>query len=252
MWRFLWDPVSRSSKLRRLSWMNRQADCPALSTRADLLLLHRRLNQVLADAEDHWNSYDYGRRVRQGWSEIGISIFRDTGAPLEQMRLRERVDGRTVLEIGCNSGFLSSAIAEHAESVTGFDLDPYMVAVAQIVADQLVRSDVDFMTSGFEEFQGNMTFDAVLFLANHSTCDDNTRQDTYSFLARCHRVLSPGGRLLFESHPPAWEGNRLKDVIRTMVTGFAVLEQKILTGGTLLDQGCTFIVAEPRDGQAHG
>ncbi|MDP6124510.1 MAG: hypothetical protein QGH20_01995, partial [Candidatus Latescibacteria bacterium] len=54
---------------------------------------------------------------------LGITGLRDTKGRVDSMELADHVKAKRVLEIGCNSGFLSLSVA--AAKTDGFDLNPF-------------------------------------------------------------------------------------------------------------------------------
>jgi len=244
---FAWAAIRAGSKPEKLGWINRQRDYLPLREDAKRLTLHRRLHGILADAARQWPSYDYGEGYfYQGCRDIGLTGLRDTGARIDAMRLKELVAGNTVLEIGCNTGFLSLGIAATAASVTGFDINPHLIEVARAVADHLGSGNVRFEVSRFEDWDDRTGYDAVLSFANHSTYDENTSQDIAEYFRRCAALVRPGGRFVFESHPPAHEGTGLERVGREIERHFEISERRVLDYGTFLDRGRTFVVAMKR------
>lgn len=244
---FAWAAMRAGSNAEKLGWINRQRDYLRLRDDASLLNLHRRLHGILADAARQWSSYDYGEGYfYQGCRDIGLSGLRDTGARLDAMRLKELVAGKTVLEIGCNTGFVSLGIAATAASVTGFDINPYLIEVARAVAGHLGARNVRFEVSRFETWDDRAGYDAVLSFANHSTYDENTSQGIAEYFRRCASLVRPGGRFVFESHPPAHEGKGLAQVVREIERHFEISERRVLDYGTFLDRARTFIVATRR------
>lgn len=242
--RLLFDAWRAGKPLRRLSLLNRYRDYMALARKPDLLSLHRRLNSHLVTSAREWESYDYGEGYfYQSLPKIGVSGLRDTSARVEAMRLRERLAGRQVLEIGCNSGFIALSVADVATEVVGFDINPHLVQIAREAAADMGRANVSFQACTFEDFHADKPFDAVLSFANHSTYDGNTRHDIEAYFAKCRDLLEPGGLLLFESHTPSHEGAGLPDVVDTIGRLFDIRERHILDVGTFLDRGRTFIVA---------
>jgi 2-polyprenyl-3-methyl-5-hydroxy-6-metoxy-1,4-benzoquinol methylase len=163
------------------------------------------------------------------------------------MALADRVRGKTVLEIGCNSGFLSVAIARSAAAIVGFDINPHLISIAEAAATHAGISQCVFKTSTFESFEAEEPFDCVLSFANHSTHDGNTKQSLENYFEKCWVLTRPGGRLLFESHPPAHEGDGLKRVLEILERRFSIQHQEVLTYGTFLDTGRTFVVADRRE-----
>lgn len=239
---FLWSALWTSNKIRRLALMNRFHDYLRLAENPALFALHRDLNVELLRSSREWKSYDYGEGYfYQGQVELGITGLRDTRGRVETLALNERLRGKRVLEIGCNTGFVALSVAEAVDRIDGFDINPFLINVARRAATHLGRTRASFAVSSFEEWPACEPYDAVLSFANHSTYDGNTRQPLVEYFARCHAALKPGGELLFESHPPDYEGGRLQDVLRILEDRFEIREQRVLDYGSFLDRGRTFV-----------
>jgi SAM-dependent methyltransferase len=225
--------------------INRLRDYQAITRNPELMQLHRRLNELLLKATREWESYDYGEGYfYQGLKALQITGLRDTDGRIEAMGLPERVRGKTVLEIGCNTGFISAALAGEATRIVGFDINPHLIEIARESALFLGVGNVEFQVSSFEDLKVEEAFDVVLSFANHSTYDKNTRQGPEAYFDRCLSLLKPGGTLLFESHPPAHEGEGLKAVLEMIHARVDVRECRVLEYGTFLDRGRTFAAGE--------
>lgn len=224
--------------------MNCHKDYVRLARTPELLPLHLSMNRHLVEAAESWDGYDYGEGYfYQGCDPVGVTGLRDTQARVRAMDLGERVKGLSVLEIGCNAGFLSVSIAPFASRVVGFDLNPHLVDIGRSVASHLGLDNVEMLVSSFEDFSTDETFDVVLSFANHSTYDQNTRQSVSDYFERCRGLLRAGGLLLFESHPPEHEGAGLLDVVTLIRARFELQEERVLDYGTFLDRNRTFIAA---------
>ena len=242
------DALLTRSKLRRVSLLNRRNDYERLADNRSLLDLHLAMNRQLLAADREWNSYDYGEGYfYQGLDLIQVRGLRDTRGRVDAMQLRERLKGKIVLEIGCNTGFLSLSFADVAKHVIGFDVNPYLLNIGSAVAQFLGLTNVSFQDSAFEDFSPDDQFDFVLSFANHSTYDGNTRQSIEDYFDRCRSLVAPGGQLLFESHPPQHEGAGLEKVCTIVEKHFEVEERTVLNYGTFLDRGRTFITARTHD-----
>lgn len=93
----------------------------------------------------------------------------------------------TVLEAGCGEGYGAALIARHARRVLALDYDEQAIA------------HVGRRYPGVGPVRGNLAFlpvgtAAVDVVANFQVIEHLWDQD--GFLAECHRVLRPGGRLL--------------------------------------------------------
>ena len=242
--RFAMDAARAPSSVRALSIQNRQKDYAQLAHRPDLLVIHREMNRLLVRQGDEWESYDYGEGYfYQSSDELGITGLRDTSGRVEAFGLRDLVRDRTVLEIGCNTGFLTLAIAPAAERVVAFELNPFLIRIAEIAARFLKIGNVEFQTCAFENLATEQQFDDVLSFANHHTYDGNTRQSLDEFFARCHELTKPGGRLVFESHPPELEGDSFGATVALIERYYEIESNTVHEYGTFLDVGRRFIIA---------
>jgi SAM-dependent methyltransferase len=245
--RFATDANRAKSPLRARSIQNRQQDYAGLADRADLLALHREMNRQLGLQTEHWDSYDYGEGYYyQSSDELGVTGLRDTTGRVKAFGLEELVSGRSVLEIGCNTGFLSIAIAPSARRVVAFELNPYLIEIGKLGANFLRVRNVEFSVAAFEDFGGDDTFDDVLSFANHHTYDGNTRQPLAEYFERCHALTRPGGRLVFESHPPEIEGAHFAETVRIIERLYDIEYNVVHDYGTFLDRNRRFIVATRR------
>ena len=89
-------------------------------------------------------------------------------------------------------------------------------------------------------------FDDVLSFANHDTYDGNTRQSLDHYFARCHALTRPGGRLIFESHPPELEGNAFGGTLEILERYYTIDRIEMPDYGTFLDKSRRFLVATRR------
>lgn len=247
--RFAADAVRTKQSLRALGIRNRQRDYAGLGSDAGRLALHRALHEQLVLQSRAWTTYDYGEAYwYQSSTELGITGLRDTTGRVEAFGLSDLVRDRTVLEIGSNSGFLSLAIAPAAARVVAFEINPYLVRAGEIGAAHLGIENVEFAVSSFEEFPDTgARFDDVLSFANHHTYDGNTHQGLEEYFDRCHHFLRPGGRLIFESHPPALEGRDFAKTVGIIEERFVIDRSEVHRYGTFLDQDRRFIVAIRRE-----
>lgn len=107
----------------------------------------------------------------------------------EMLRLAGDVSGRRVLDAGCGHGPLMVALRDRGAVVSGFDLSPAMIAIAE---DRL-GSDVDLKVADLAAPlpYADDAFDVVTCsLALHYV------EDWAPTLAELRRVLKPGGRLV--------------------------------------------------------
>lgn len=246
--RFWFDAARSKNSLRAVGLRNRQHDYGRIVDKPALMPVHREINALLARQHDEWDTYDYGEGYHyQSSDELGITGLRDTTGRVTAFDLCTRVAGKTVLEIGCNTGFIAVAIAGSAQRVVGFELNPLLIDIANVAKRTLNTRNVEFSVSSFEDFVSDTTFDVVMSFANHHTYDGNTHQSLDEYFAKCHALTSPGGTLLFESHPPALEGMHFAKTVAIIERYFTITESEIHQYGTFLDRDRRFIVGTRRD-----
>jgi ubiquinone/menaquinone biosynthesis C-methylase UbiE len=116
-------------------------------------------------------------------------------------------EGAHVLDLGCGPGWTSSFLARMGYLVTGTDLAPDMIALAE---KRAVREGVSecctFRVADSESFDFPAEFDAVLVYDTlHHTQHEST------VLQNCYRALKPGGKILLGE--PGWlHGRRAQQV----------------------------------------
>jgi SAM-dependent methyltransferase len=157
----------------------------------------------------------HGRRAAQGHQVLGGILVGDAVLydKLTRLLLGSFADriaadvaavaptGARVLEVGCGPGHLSIRLARHGFEVTGLDLDPAMIARAQVNADRLgsagqrrpsfVVGDVAALAFPDE------SCDLVV-----STLSMHHWADPTAGLAEIGRVLRPGARALIWDFRP--------------------------------------------------
>jgi SAM-dependent methyltransferase len=157
----------------------------------------------------------HGRHAARGHRVPGGILVGDAGAydTLSRFLLGSFADrvaadvaavapaGARVLEVGCGPGHLSIRLARRGFEVTGLDLDPAMIARAQVNADRLGDGDQrrpsflvgDVAALGFPD----ESWDLVV-----STLSMHHWEDPAAGLAEIGRVLRPGARgLIWDFRP---------------------------------------------------
>lgn len=131
------------------------------------------------------------------WDETGPVASLHAINPLrtDYIAARARLDGASVLDVGCGAGLLSEALARRGALVTGIDLaaENIRVAVEHAAAAGL---DIDYRVQSVEERAAAApgTFDVVtcLELLEHVP-------DPEAVIAACARAVRPGGTVFFST-----------------------------------------------------
>lgn len=167
-----------------------------------LLPLHRRLRGHLKSQKREWPhlKYSFGY-FYQGWDRIKVSGARSTESRFESYDFAELLkEGMTVLDVGCNVGFLAMAVAERVKHLDAVELNPYLVAIGKDVSTFLGIENVSFHQMDFLEFKSSGKYDLIMSFANHKTIDGNMDPDLRDYFLRLYDMLEDDGVLLFETH----------------------------------------------------
>jgi len=108
--------------------------------------------------------------------------------------------GNRWLDISCGTGSMALLLAKAGMEMTAVDLSPHMIEIAQkkaAEADQTIHFKVGDMT----QYQESTPFDVIInlhdglnYLLEHS--------DVQKFMSNSHKLLNPGGILLFDVVTP--------------------------------------------------
>lgn len=209
-------------------------------------LYRQELLRLLKAAETGWVSADYGAGyLYQSFPPLGLRGFRQTEVRCSQMDINDALRDKRVLEIGCNSGFLSLTLSPGTRRYVGFDNNPFLIDIARLTKEALHDNAVEFRVDTVEAFTSTEPFDAVLSFANHSTWDGNMTLALEAYFSKLQSLLIPDGTLFFESHHPALENKtQVLETLRVMQKFFAIQQQRELTQGSAWDRGRTFVKAQ--------
>ena len=247
---FMLTAIFTKNKLEKLSWKNRITDYNKLLKFNDLTLwhFHEKINSILLEQSNNYKHYDYGEGYfYQSFDDLNITGYRNTKERLNKLDLFEITKNKNVLDIGCNAGFVILSLSNVIKSGYGFDINPYLIEIANTAKNHLNISNCDFLDATFEDLPSNKNYDVVLSLANHSTFDNNTKYNLEEYFIKCSSFLKIGGLLVFESHPPKLENeNAIKDNIKIISQYFTILDISKYEFTGFLDKNRTYILAQKK------
>jgi SAM-dependent methyltransferase len=247
--KFLID-TRKGKSVRRQALLNRYKDYLWLAGHKDFLDLHLQLNKIIEDSSKDWTSYDYGEGYfYTGLAAIGVTGFRDSDARYKMMGISELLKGKRVLEIGCNTGFLTVLMSFDAKNVVAFDINPYLIQIAKTVSTRLRIDNIEYNVAAFEQWPMTQ-YDVVVSLANHHTYDENTKHSIEEYFQKSFDLLVRDGLFLFESHPHSYEGDGLGKTVDVLQKYFKIERQQESQWGTFWDRHRTFVVARKSSGYA--
>lgn len=208
--------------------------------------LHQKFYAALKECRK-WEGYDYNEGFfYQSFPRAKLNGLRDSQARIDAYNLREEVGGKKVLDIGCNLGFLDCELSDSIKRLDGFDINPYLIKVANISKNFFNIKNCTFSTTSFEKFEPQKeSYEVIFSFANHSTYDGKTRYSLEEYFAKISSLLDKDGILLLESHAPAYENN-FSNVIDLVRERFIIIRQLTQITGSYLDKGRTFLKCQKK------
>ncbi len=164
--------------------------------------LHLKLKAHLKNQNEKWEHFIYSKQdgFYQGLDKINIKGSRSTEKRFNEYNIGSLFSkNKNVLDIGSNCGFVSLYTSEFVKSVTGVEINPFLVKISNDTKEFLNIQNVKFVCSTFEEYNTEEKFDIVYSFANDSTIDDNTTFNFEEYVQKILFLLSSDGLLIFES-----------------------------------------------------
>jgi SAM-dependent methyltransferase len=145
----------------------------------------------LEETHDLWNRVADDWRIQVGEDGDGNRLLNSDPV---LWQFAGDVNGLTVLDAGCGTGYLSKKLHDHGARVTGIDFSERMIAIARAH-----NPTIDFRVDSCSTFAtlADASFDLVI--ANYVLMDT---PDLPGTIQAFHRVLKPHGvAVLIFSHP---------------------------------------------------
>ena len=168
----------------------------------ELEQLHSRLHDHLKEQNEKWEHFVYSKQdgFYQGLEEIQIKGSRSSEKRFEEYNIKKYLSKeKKALDIGSNCGFFSIFVSRFIGNISGVEINPYLVAIANDTKKFLTLENIKFINSSFEDFKTDEKFDLIFSLANDSTIDDNTKFNFSEYIQKILNLLKKDGILIFES-----------------------------------------------------
>ncbi len=164
---------------------------------------HKSLTQLHKDVSARWTAYretsamkfgDFGLPY-QTCAPALIAGSRDTDVRSAAYGLEELCRGRRVLDLGCNTGFLTLAAAPYSQSVFGLEHEQPLVDIGTRVVEFLGVTNCDLQCGDATTFTCETPFDVVIAAAIHGWMT----MPLSDLGQRLAMLTAPSGAVLFES-----------------------------------------------------
>lgn len=161
----------------------------------DEKLVERVLKELTNGRPDFGDGIPY-----QSLELIGLEGQRPTLYRILKYHLREIcVAEKTVLDIGCNTGFIDMTISPYVKSVTGVEYDNVLANIANEVKQYLEIENCSFINGSFQKWiaeNRNEKYDIIFSFAVHHWIGLEAKK----YVESLNELLNIDGYICFESH----------------------------------------------------
>jgi len=198
--------------------------------RPGLRMLHKQINRELYNQKLNWNKYIYANNyMYQGWDKIFITGLRSTDSRIQEYKIEKYLNEKsTVLDIGCNTGFVSLALANKVKKIYAIDHNVHLINIGKIVSNYLGINNVDFIVGDVFNIKNNVRFDQIWSFASHDTNDKGINIGLPLFFDRLDQLLKDKGTIVFESHEHDIKNNKFIDEMKKITNNFKLKDFRFI------------------------
>lgn len=143
--------------------------------------------------------FDENGRFYQSLPLLDIEGDRPSDIRIDTYKLEQLLEGKNVIDVGCNTGFLDMTLSAVVSSICGIEYNQSLVDIANVVLGYFRKQDqldnVTVQQADFLEFQATQKYDVVLFFAVHGWLDCSAKEG----VERICDLLMDDGMVVFES-----------------------------------------------------
>jgi 2-polyprenyl-6-hydroxyphenyl methylase/3-demethylubiquinone-9 3-methyltransferase len=161
-------------------------------TQAATSIVPEEIRQFADHAGDWWDP-DGSEAMLHKLNPVRLKYIRDRIDQHSQCdeRVRQPLEGKTALDVGCGAGLLAEPLARLGATVTGVDASSELIAVAREHA-QAMALEVDYCAADLLEIEGQFDLVTCMEVIEHVA-------DPAAFLGALARRLAPGGLLILST-----------------------------------------------------
>lgn len=149
--------------------------------------------------------YDYGEGYfYQSLEKINLSGLRSSKNRLENYNIDSLIVNASILDIGCNSGFLLFQLDETYKEIIGIDHNKSLIEMGNMTSEYLSKDKISLIHGDYMKYDFKQKFDIIFSFANHTTYDKGIK-DAEKYFKKCSDLLLKDGILVVESHHPNYE-----------------------------------------------
>ena len=155
------------------------------------------MTHKITDNIDNTERMNFGARSGGWWDESGEFWTLHAINPLRLKYINQYIDleNRKILDVGCGGGILSEAMARMGASVTGIDVSPELIKIAESHAERSCLK-IRYQVSTIEELSNlpGERYDVI-------TCMELLEHvpDPLSVIQTCRNLCKPDGDIFFST-----------------------------------------------------
>ena len=201
--------------------------------RKDLSLINNKNN----------NFFDYGvGYYYQSSDKLGLRGLRNSLFRKKQLNIEKLTIGKSILDIGTNSGFLLFELENNFKYALGIDYNPKLIEIAKKSKNYLNLNNIEFKIQDFQSNEINEKYDIILSLANHHTYDKGITS-TKDYFEKILKIISQDGYLIFEGHHPLIENDEdFWNILGQIKDQFTIIEKKKYKTKNFFDNGRNLVI----------
>ncbi len=162
----------------------------------EILATRKKALQRLKDTYDNSNSCFGQGGFYQQFPLLKFPGQRPTVARFDTYKICHAFrSGKRVLDIGCNTGFISLYVAPYVDHVDGIEVNTQLVSVANQAAGILGIDNCTFHNTKFEDFTSPLQYHTIMSLAVHHHIPLSFEQ----YFKKIDAMLLLGGIFILES-----------------------------------------------------
>jgi 2-polyprenyl-6-hydroxyphenyl methylase / 3-demethylubiquinone-9 3-methyltransferase len=160
--------------------------------RAATSILPEEVRQFASHAGDWWDP-DGSEAMLHKLNPVRLKYLRDMIDQHWQCdeRVRQPLEGKTALDVGCGAGLLAEPLARLGANVTGVDASSELIAVAREHAEAMGLA-VDYRAADVLDIAGRFDLVTCMEVIEHVA-------DPAAFVGALAKLLAPGGLLILST-----------------------------------------------------
>lgn len=179
--------------------------------------------------------FDENGRFYQSLPLLDIVGERSSDIRINIYGLEKLLEGKKVIDVGCNTGFLDMTLSTKVKSIYGIEYNQSLVDIANVVISYFHRKEllknVTVSQADFLKFETTEKYEVVLFFAVHGWLDCSAQQGVEKIID----LLTNSGMVVFESQ----DLEKGDPLYKSYCYWFERNGMKQIRSGTICDDGKT-------------